>query len=1191
MNQAQLLQDTIYYPDVPDAQQWLIYYISKPLVGSPEPLYLNPSPPAYRQQELDRDQAEKSKRPEIKGFADLLNNFPVIARQMQPGLEKLFQQFLRDVEATPVPAPTPTSYDNQQRPRHRRSVGSFSSLTTLDGAQSLKSSIRGDDPLEDHLRHALESLVFGAIDLFQGVEKQQLSLLGSSTDLSGSAVERMIEQYVTEHFHSRTLFPSICRSRREADEKLDSSIKYMTDLDILQVGADLGTDDNKRRELSLRLSKGVETFKKIGAATSPQEMIAFLLDTEKCIMSDTRQQPSSNASGTDAMKPSILTNADLLVSMLLLVVIRSGIRNLHARLFYMLEFLFVAENESGEVGYALSTYEAVLSYLANNASCLRRASQTNRSLWRGVRKGDLKTVKQMLERDEVLRSDDEFTDAETGEDHHDVVSLDGSEASIASWVTSHPPLEDGLPHQPLQKPPSPETSDLKHVFPFQIPSVGMHEATKVKKRVSMDTRSMSSSSAHSQFSQASTARSTTSMKLETSVDCLAKTRDPAGASILMMAVEKSQSSILQYLLHDSRLFTPATILDDCNDDGTTLMQAALQVSDPEIALALVDYLDVHVADHGLIRAYLARQDHMGRSAAHYLFNAPTLIPHFNANIPWLLRDKHGQTPLFAMCRSYDHHDYIGMVESAIDAAAMHQPDGGRLHLDLHADNKRNTLLHVANHPKIIRKLLWQCDSDPNVKNDKQFTPLMVASKFARLDSVRIFFNDERTDLNTRDQRGLSAVELAKDDEVRNRIDDMVLLTTGPAAVTRTTTIVRSYFVEDGTIRLILKSGAPTPGSTTVTVTTCRRSPADFENLARWLILEHPASYMPSLTIPSFRSPFQLTPRPSRAVLCDSQLRLNAFLKVLLAHPTFATHEMLWEFFLVPDISPAMLAQRSQLKATLRVENLRQEHAPVKLDVVPSIELFVAHASDQLRAVDSATSEVTRRVNTLMNLAADLGDAQTLLVGRLAPLDFLPPKHQAAMVTHCTALQPSSSTSNSPLAMFHHHLRATLTCTSALLTALARSGNLIASLRAVHEQLAKHEAAAARSAKWPSALGLLDDARRRLVVDAAGKAEKCRQEAEMVGRELSYTRATVAGELAGWWETRGGRRGSDAGQGQQRGAKGEQKQRQRQEDGTVKAALRELAKGMVVREKERLQRFRRAGRAIGVGLDRRSDAVR
>ncbi len=40
-----------------------------------------------------------------------------------------------------------------------------------------------------------------AIDLFQSVDKQQLSLLGATTDLTGPVVERLIERYVTENIH------------------------------------------------------------------------------------------------------------------------------------------------------------------------------------------------------------------------------------------------------------------------------------------------------------------------------------------------------------------------------------------------------------------------------------------------------------------------------------------------------------------------------------------------------------------------------------------------------------------------------------------------------------------------------------------------------------------------------------------------------------------------------------------------------------------------------------------------------------------------------------------------------------------------------------------------------------------------------------------------------------------------------
>ena len=80
---------------------------------------------------------------------------------------------------------------------------------------------------------------------------------------------------------------------------------------------------------------------------------------------------------------------------------------------------------------------------------------------------------------------------------------------------------------------------------------------------------------------------------------------------------------------------------------------------------------------------------------------------------------------------------------------------------------------------------------------------------------------------------------------------------------RITTVVRSFFVEDATTRFVLKSGAPNPNGT-VTVTTCRRSIADFENLSKWLAVECPASWLPThFNLPS---PFLIPSKPARSVL-------------------------------------------------------------------------------------------------------------------------------------------------------------------------------------------------------------------------------------------------------------------------------------------------------------------------------------
>ena len=143
-----------------------------------------------------------------------------------------------------------------------------------------------------------------------------------------------------------------------------------------------------------------------------------------------------------------------------------------------------------------------------------------------------------------------------------------------------------------------------------------------------------------------------------------------------------------------------------------------------------------------------------------------------------------------------------MVESGIVAAAAAQADGMPLHLDDHVDGKGNTLLHIVNNPQIALRILIRCDVDVNATNDKKFTPLMVASKYGRIDMVRILFGDLRVDVHAKDLRGITAVDMAKDDEVRSRIDDLVLFTNPPSDDGRITAVVRSFFVDDATIRLV-----------------------------------------------------------------------------------------------------------------------------------------------------------------------------------------------------------------------------------------------------------------------------------------------------------------------------------------------------------------------------------------------------
>ncbi|OJD38780.1 vps9 domain-containing protein [Diplodia corticola] len=1177
LNQAQLMHDIIYYPDSFDAQPWLVYYISRPLIGVYESLPIIPALPDAPSKPLPAEPANGTssntssmpRKREVKSFAELLNMFPMIARQMQPGLERLFKEFGKEFEKPlpPVPSSKPASVSSR-----RSSISSGVSLplslhsSLSNGSAKMPSTLEIYDE-EDMMRRSLETAVTAAIDLFQMVDKQQLSNLGATTDLTGPIVERMIERYVCEQSHETILFPRICTVRRFDDLELESRVRQMQDLDISQVGIPIENGQQGKLELAARLAKGVEIFKKMGTAGSPQEMLDILLATQKLVtMPEPAKEPSSRAgassdSQSEKQDAMLTINADTLVSLLLVVVIRSSVRHLQARLSYMRHFIFIDDVESGEMGYALSTFEAVLTYLARDSHGLRKASKRNKQLWQAAKNGDIAGIRNILEPG-TKATEDGTMDEEPENAVDDVVphvdsawselqnnSLHGR--SVDDWMGS-----GGGAVQPADQTPNGTSSgSLAHVFPFQRAQTPPPEQRpKIKKRVSMQPRSSSSSSAISFASRSDTVISTGSgLEGDTSIEKVARTQDRTGQSVLMMAIEKGQEKSLKYLLSLEEFYPFEEVISDCNNDGTTLLSAAIQQTNTGVVNLLLEYFARHVRSEYALAEYIAQQDSQGRCAGHYLFDQPLLIPRIGHLVPWKLKDKNGQTPLFALCRSYDHQEYRSMVEAAVAAATRAQHDGQPLHLDDHIDSKGNTLLHIVNDPHLALKLLYHCDADANAANDKQFTPLMVASKYGRTDLVRVLFGDPRVDLNVKDTRGLTAVELAKDDEVRNRIDDLVLLSSPAGADGRTTTVVRSYFVEDGTIRMVLKSGAPN-GSNSITVTTCRRSLADFENLAKWLSQENPASWIPAVT--GFATPFLIPSKPSRAILRDIQLRLDSFLKILLQHPTFSTHEMVWEFFLVPDMDQEMLAERSKRKAENRVEQVKEEYTPL-LDV-REVELFVQHARESVRGMHHSAKSVLRRTNKVRAAAGDLIDATSICSAALSSLAYLPDSHKTAFDRYVKTLTQMES---SPLTGFYYNMHAISSTIQAILAALSRPGTIVGAMGQTQKQIDRHTLSLQRSGRWP--LGLLDDTRHRMQREAAERVDRSVMELEGLGKELKYTQQTVAAELAAWQDAR-----------VRQGRK----------------ACRELASRMVVVEKARLESMRRAIRGLGFSERRRMSAV-
>ena len=1136
---------------------WLVYYISKPLIGTCFPVSIVP---ASLEKEVSLAFTKKniengviSVRPDYISFSNKLNQYPRMSGQLQTEVERLLSDFFpRDEKPLPQ---LPLSSDNRGSRGHSPCSTPIKSANTGWSTNAFPSTELCEEEID--LRRRLESVVYSAVDVFQTITRQTFGHLGDCGDFTGLDHAQLVEQYVSEKLDDTFLFSRICVIHQTEDRQLERSISLISDIDFIQLDISTALSDEATLDIAITIAQATEVFKKIRTAQSPCEMTRILLKTLKVLTDSELNKPTTSVLGDEVSQPvdkekhsdTLIFNADVLFSLLLIVVIRSSVEHLRARLIYMYNFNITENTEGGEVGYAISTFEAVLAYMMTDSGSLRKYSRRNRQLWKAIKQGDLPEIKRLLPSDDVLYSQTDYTSAQM-DDHFPMQKniATSKEPSTLSKLSDdligvNESRSNTISGELLQT----ESCQAAKAVSFEHtngPKDSLVYSTKPTKRVLMDINSNSSISDMSNWSVASTSSSDESLTHDTALTGnLSRVRNAKGESLLMLSIIYRKDQILRFFLDQTKYYGIDYVLQDKDIFRTTLLSSAIQRGHLKTAEVLLHYIRPKV-NHTVFANYLSQQDRDERTVAHYLFHQPFLIPLLGPYTPWRMKDKNGQTPLFALCRSYDHEEYSWMVHSALKLASETQPGGPPLNLDDHVDCKGNTLLHIVSDARLIMQLLETCDGDINASNHKKFTPLMVASRFGRLDMIKALFRDKRIDISAKDYRGLSAMELAKNDNVRNLIDELTLLMGHSDSSDRTTSIVRSVFMEDGSIRLLLKSVARHE-NLQVHITTCRRTLQDFCNLFKWLAIEHPASWLPSLS--ELQSPFLIPSKPSRAVLYDTQIRLDKALKMLLQHTTFAAHELLWEFFLVPEVCADMLDERTRMKAAARVERVKEEFTPVQN--VQEIEDFVSYVRENTVQMQELTSNALHHVDGMHLGYGSLSEASNIATAAICTLSFLPRAYKIALHKFSSTLVQSEST---PFLEYHYDLGALLSAICSILSVLDRPANIIGSMKACQNAIDKQTQSVRRSDKWPFVF--LDETRNKMQKESADKVTKSQSELESLASELRYTQQTIANEVAGWQEMR---------------------------PKMAKVALKNLAKKTVIKEKARLQGMQRALRVIKV----------
>lgn len=226
-----------------------------------------------------------------------------------------------------------------------------------------------------------------------------------------------------------------------------------------------------------------------------------------------------------------------------------------------------------------------------------------------------------------------------------------------------------------------------------------------------------------------------------------KSRNIHGESCLMFAIKTNNSGLFNTLIdYDPSWFSIDEILFDKNTTtGQNLLTVSLIQEAHDISAKLLEILITSTEKEELL-SYLNQPDSTGRSCGHYLFHDLDLMDKIGHLIDWELRDNNYHTPLFSICRCYDHNNYVTLIEKGFKCVYKKTNSKG-IDFDKHQDKNGNTLLHVILKGIKESKILDKDLNFVNVNqlNSRSMPPLTLYVKYSRVSNLKELLKDDRLD--------------------------------------------------------------------------------------------------------------------------------------------------------------------------------------------------------------------------------------------------------------------------------------------------------------------------------------------------------------------------------------------------------------------------------------------------------------
>lgn len=577
-------------------------------------------------------------------------------------------------------------------------------------------------------------------------------------------------------------------------------------------------------------------------------------------------------------------------------------------------------------------------------------------------------------------------------------------------------------------------------------------------------------------------------------------RNQSGESALTIAARAGNVAALNVLLR-LELVTPDYIVSEKTEDDTTVLMAAVESESRPVIERLLALIDTLPEQQRL--QYYRQTDKWLRNVGHYLFHAPWLIERIGTMIPWTSKDINGQTPLFTLYRCYDHPHYHEMVETATDAYTQCSNTTDLLD---HVDGRGNTLLHICKDVETMKRVL-SFDTDVNWPNDKKLTPLMLFSKFSKIDQIMLLNKVETFDIERTDARGLTALEMSREVSTLNALDELFLMNR-PEINGRVTSITRTAIAENEPF-FVIKSWKPSDPSSATSVL---RTYSDFMFLQKWLSYENPYSWIPIVPRPRKM-------KPLRQVIHALQLRFDMMIQLLLSHPTFSGHELLWEFLLIQDFSKSQCEQRSKRKLESNRESYNSDvvvYSKADLDV---IQFFFEHAEQETGGLCEAIGSLTKCATQYHNRFSELSQTMGILGGCLRDLSFYDdicgPRFEREY--HLSAGVYDNGTINlaTNLTNIRNSSRTVVSYLSRPLGLIKHLENQQEELKQCHSQLERLN----NKNGWP--MGMFEEKREQNIRSTKKKIYNLQAEIHRLGTDIKQFHVTAASELGpfyNWQET-------------------------------------------------------------------------